>query len=87
MAGPSRHPLAPQEGIERTDAELYEDICEALMRRDDVDSSDVTVAVREAAVTLEGSVPRRDMRYLIEDLAAAHPAVRDVDNRIRVRKA
>lgn len=35
---------------------------------------------------LEGSLPQRCMRYLIEDLAAGHPAVRDVGNRIRVRK-
>jgi BON domain len=86
MAGPSRHPLAPR-GIRRTDAELYEDICEALLQRDDVDSSDVTVAVREGEVLLDGSVPERSMRYLIEDIAAGHPAVRNVDNRIRVRKA
>lgn len=64
-----------------------EDICEALLRRDDVDSSDVTVAVHEGEVTLDGSVPQRCMRYLIEDLAAGHPAVTDVDNRIKVRKA
>ena len=85
MAGPSRHPLAPRE-VSRTDAQVYEDICEALMQRDDVDSSDVTVAVRGGEVMLEGSVPHRGMRYLIEDLAAGHPAVRDVDNRIKVRK-
>lgn len=86
MAGPSRHPLAPR-GIRRSDPELYEDICVALLHRDDLDSSDVTVAVREGEVTLDGSVPERSMRYLIEDLAAGHPAVRDVDNRIKVRKA
>lgn len=69
-----------------TERELYEDICEALLRRDDVDSSDVTVAVREGEVTLDGSVPQRSMRYLIEDLAAGHPTVRDVANRIKVRR-
>ena len=83
MAGPSRNPLAPR-GIRRSDAELYEDICEALLHRDDVDSSDVTVAVREGEVILDGTVPERGMRYLIEDIAAGHPAVRDVDNRIGV---
>lgn len=56
------------------------------MQRDDVDSSEVTVAVHEGEVTLDGSVPERCMRYLIEDLAAGHPAVRDVDNRISVRR-
>jgi osmotically-inducible protein OsmY len=71
----------------RSDEELYEDICEALLHRDDVDSSEVTVAVRAGEVALDGSVPERRMRYLIEDLAAGHPAVRDVENRITVRKA
>jgi hypothetical protein len=84
MAGPSRHPIAPR-GIRRSDEELYEDICEALMHRDDLDSSDVTVTVRGGEVILEGTVAQRCMRYMIEDLAAGHPAVRDVD-RIRVRK-
>ena len=51
------------------------------------DKLDVTVTVRQGEVLLEGSVPLRGMRYLIEDLAAGHPAVRDVDNRIRVRAA
>lgn len=86
MAGPSRHPLAPR-SISRSDAQLYEDICEALLHRDDVDSSDVTVIVHEGEVTLDGSVPQRRMRYVIEDLAAGHPAVRDVDNRVKVRTA
>lgn len=86
MAGPSRHPLAPR-GIERSDAQLYEDICEALLRHDHLDSSDVGVAVQAGLVTLEGSVPERFMRYVIEDLAAGHPAVGEVDNRIKVRKA
>lgn len=86
MAGPSRHPIAPRQ-IHRSDAQLYEDICEALLRRDDVDCSDVSIAVRDGKVTLDGSVPRRFMRYLIEDLAAGHPAVQDVDNRIAVRKS
>ena len=56
------------------------------MQRGDVDSSAVTVAVREGEVTLEGSVPENRMRYLIEDLAPGHPAIRDVNNRISVRR-
>jgi hypothetical protein len=85
MRGPSRHPLAPRQ-IHRTDAELYEDVCEALMRRVDLDTSDVSVTVSAGTVSLEGTVPERSMRYLIEDVAAGHPAVRDVDNRIAVRQ-
>jgi osmotically-inducible protein OsmY len=59
---------------------------EALLHRADVDCSEVTVTVREGEVTLEGSVPQRSMRYLIEDLAAGHPAVREVTNQIEIRK-
>ena len=76
---------APQDA--RSDAELCQDICEELMRRHEGDSSDVSVTLREGEVMLEESVPPRAMRCLIEDLAAGHPAVRDVDNRIRVREA
>jgi len=86
MAGPSRHPLAPRD-IRRSDEELYEDICEALLEQHDVDSSDVTVSVHGGEVMLSGSVPQRSMRYVIEDLVAGHPSVRDVDNQIGVRKA
>lgn len=85
MAGPSRHPIAPRD-VQRSDAELYEDLCEALLHREDLDCSDVTVTVHQGEVTLEGSVPERSMRYVIEDLAAGHPAVKDVDNRIRARR-
>ncbi len=85
MSGRSRHPIAPR-AIHRSGAELHEDICEALLAREDLDTSDVTVTVHEGQVTLDGSVPERSMRYLIEDVAAGHPAVHDVDNRIRVRR-
>jgi osmotically-inducible protein OsmY len=85
MAGPSRHPIAPR-AVQRSDAELHEDLCEALLHREDLDCSDVTVTVHQGEVTLEGSVPERSMRYVIEDLAAGHPAVKDVDNRIRARR-
>jgi osmotically-inducible protein OsmY len=83
-AGPSRHPLAP-EAAQRTDTQLYEDLCEALLRHEELDCSEVTVAVHGGEVMLEGSVPARSMRYRIEDLAAGHPAVREVHNRITVR--
>jgi hypothetical protein len=36
MAGPSRHPIAPRR-IRRPDEELYEDLCEALIHRDELD--------------------------------------------------
>jgi osmotically-inducible protein OsmY len=40
-----------------------------LMRRADIDSSDVSVAVHGGEVLVGGSVPQRGMRSVIEDLA------------------
>ncbi len=43
------------------------------------------MVVKDAKVTLEGSVPDRRMKHAIEDLADQCPGVQDVDNRIRVQ--
>jgi len=50
----------------------------------DIDSSDVSVTVREGCVVLEGTVPVRSMKYEIEDIAATTLGVSDVENNIRV---
>ena len=71
-------------GSRRSDERIREDICEALIREVRVDVSEVTVEVRDGHVTLDGAVPMRRMRYIIEDVAAACRGVNDVDNRIRV---
>jgi osmotically-inducible protein OsmY len=55
-----------------------------LLQAGDIDCSDVTVAVAGAKVLLEGSVPERQMKHAIEDLADACPGVQDIENRIRV---
>lgn len=49
-----------------------------------IDSSEVTVEVAGGNVTLHGSVPERWMKHTIENLAAACPGVREVDDRIRI---
>jgi osmotically-inducible protein OsmY len=71
-------------GSRRSDERIREDICEALISEVRVDVSEVTVEVRDGHVTLDGAVPMRRMRYIIEDVAAACRGVNDVDNRIRV---
>ncbi len=83
-AGPRR--FTGPKGYQRSDERIREDICEALMQERDIDSGDVSVAVREAHVELTGSVPERRMKHAIEDLADACPGVREVDNRIRVQR-
>jgi osmotically-inducible protein OsmY len=76
---------APQ-GSRRSDECIREDICEALIREMRVDVSEVTVEVRDGHVTLDGAVPVRRMRYIIEDVAAACSGVNDVENRVRVAR-
>jgi hypothetical protein len=73
-------------GYTRSDERIREDISERLMMADSIDSSEVTVSVKEGHVTLEGTVPTRSMKHAIEDLADYTAGVQDVDNRIRVER-
>jgi osmotically-inducible protein OsmY len=71
-------------GYKRTDERIKEDLYERLMNQD-IDASEVTVEVKEAKVTLEGTVPERWMKHTIEDVADGCHGVQDVENRIRVQ--
>ena len=82
---PAEAPRGPK-GYRRSDARIREDVCEALIRETRVDVSEVTVDVSEGHVTLDGHVPVRRMRYIIEDVAADCRGVKDVDNRISVAR-
>lgn len=73
-------------GYTRSDERIREDICERLMMADHVDSSEVTVSVKDGRVTLEGSVPHRSMKHAIEDVAEYAAGVQEVENRIRVER-
>ena len=73
-------------GYQRSDERLREDISERLMQAGNIDSSEVTVVVAGAKVTLEGTVPDRNMKHAIEDLVDACPGVQDIDNRVRVAR-
>lgn len=72
--------------FQRADNRLRDDICERLMYRDDIDPSDVTVTVDGGEVTLDGTVPERWMRYVIDDIAESVLGVQEVENNIRVRR-
>ncbi|MCA8022581.1 BON domain-containing protein [Burkholderia metallica] len=73
-------------GYTRTDERIREDVCERLAHALDIDVSDVTVQVNEGRVELDGTVPARWMKHGIEDLADGCLGVRDVENRVRVRR-
>ncbi|WP_438017017.1 BON domain-containing protein [Sorangium sp. So ce315] len=74
-------------GYKRSDARIQEDVCEMLSDRDDIDVSDVTVRVENSEVTLEGTVPQRHHKRIIELVAEGVRGVEDVHNRIRVQRA
>ena len=67
-----------------SDRQLHDEIRERLEQTQDVDASQVKVAVLEGKVTLEGTVPEPAMQQAIEDLVDVCPGVQDIDNRIRV---
>lgn len=81
-----KYPPGPK-GYQRSDERMREQICDQLMHRGYLDSSDVTVEVSSARVVLDGTVPERWMKHAMENLADACPGIQDVENRIRVRKA
>ena len=80
------YPRGPK-GYQRSDERLKEDICERLWAAYHIDSSEVTVDVKDGKVSLEGSVPSRYMKHSIEDIVDACPGVTDIDNRVRVGTA
>jgi hypothetical protein len=84
--GSERRARPGPKGYTRSDDRLREDICERLMLANSVDSTEVTVTVKDGQVTLEGTVPNRRMKHTIEDLVDAAPGVQDIDNRIRVER-
>lgn len=90
-AGPSGDPgrswrgVGPK-GYVRPDARITEDLCEQLMHDDRIDASELSVRVDKGVVTLEGTVDQRWIKHRVEDLAERCPGVRDVDNRVRVRR-
>ncbi len=74
-------------GYTRSDERIQEEVCERLTHAPEyVDVSDVSVAVQNGAVTLEGTVINRHMKHRIEDIVDQCSGVQDIDNRIRVRR-
>jgi hypothetical protein len=78
---------APRRGprnYERSDERIHEEIHERLTHALHIDVHDVTVEVKAAKVTLYGTVPHRVMKHAIEDIVAACPGVKDIENKLTV---
>jgi osmotically-inducible protein OsmY len=73
-------------GYKRSDERIREDVCDALMRRPDLDASDCEIQVKDGEVTLTGSVSRRDAKFAMEQMCEHVPGVKDVTNNLRVKQ-
>lgn len=70
--------------FQRSDARIYEDVCECMTEDPNLDASNIAVKVEGGEVTLEGTVDSRRAKVLAEDIAEAAFGVKDVHNRIRI---
>jgi len=68
-------------------AHLHEKVVRALARHSELDSSAITVDVRDNQVTLSGTVPSFVQRRIAENAAWAAPGVYDVVDRLHVLRA
>lgn len=74
-------------GYKRSDERITEDISDRLEQSGAIDATDIDVLVKDGKVTLEGKVDGKDQKRMAEDLAEACPGVRDVDNKLKVKRS
>lgn len=73
-------------GFTRSDERIREEVCELLMRQGYIDPSRILVSVKQAEVILEGEVDSRRDKHELERMVEGVLAVRDIDNRLRVKR-
>jgi len=74
------------QGYTRSDDRIREDVCDALSHGH-IDPSEISVKVENGVVTLEGFASDRGVKFHAEEVADSVLGVKEVDNRLRVRKA
>jgi hypothetical protein len=72
-------------GYRRSDAAIYEEICERMTRHPGLDATDFEVLVQDGEVTLIGTVEDRAQKRLAEEVADLVLGVRDIANHLTVR--
>jgi hypothetical protein len=73
-------------GYQRSDERIREELNDRLTDDGDIDASDIETSVRKGEVTLTGTVPDRETKRRVEDLAESLSGVKDVQNNLRVNK-
>lgn len=74
-------------GYIRSDERIREDVCDSLAVDPHLDASNIEVAVRDAEVTLSGTVGSREDKRRAEDLADHSSGVKHVQNSLRIGAA
>ena len=74
-------------GYQRSDARVFEDICDQLTVDPRIDASDIEVEVKGAEVTLRGSVRSREEKRYAEEVVEHVMGVRDVNNHLKVSRS
>lgn len=83
-AGP--HAGVGPRGYERSAERLRDDVCEHLTHHGWIDASEIEVSVENGEVTLTGTVENRAMKRAAEEVAESVRGVRDVHNRLTLRR-
>jgi hypothetical protein len=73
-------------GYQRSDARIFEDVCDCMTDDPMLDASGIEVDVRQGEVWLTGSVASREQKRRAEDVAERISGVRDVTNQLRVTR-
>jgi hypothetical protein len=73
-------------GYQRSDERIYEDVCERLTRAGQIDARDIRVNVKDGEVTLDGTVPNRVTKRMVEKVADNVRGVKDVHNQLRIER-
>jgi osmotically-inducible protein OsmY len=76
----------PAKGYKRSDDRIREEVCDCLADDDELDASNIDVAVKDGEVTLSGTVTSRDDKRCAEMLAERISGVKEVQNSIRVQE-
>jgi hypothetical protein len=90
--GPGRQPSGGgfrgrgPKGYQRSDERLTEEINDRLTYDDEIDASEVSVAVAGGEATLSGTVNTRFEKRRAEDLADDVPGITHVQNNLRVKQ-
>ena len=70
-------------GYVRSDERIHEEVCE-LLSEGHLDASDIDVAVKDAEVTLRGTVCDRRTKRLAEELVEGVRGIKDIQNQLKV---